>query len=111
MSDISVICCVPAPSVAVNETVDHDCHPPVFGTLTEVHTLLADLAGKKLSDSEAQAVKARIFSEALSFTFDKQGRFGVTADLLGHAGIKGEAKLIGMGDTFNIMTPARWAKF
>jgi MraZ protein len=73
--------------------------------------LLADISGKKLSDSEAQAVKARIFSEALSFTFDKQGRFVVTADLLNHAGIQGEAKLIGMGDTFNIMTPARWAKF
>jgi MraZ protein len=75
--------------------------------------LLADIAGKKISDSEAQAVKARIFSEALSFTFDKQGRFGVTTELLGHAGIAagGEARLIGMGDTFNIMTPVRWARF
>lgn len=75
--------------------------------------LLADIAGKKISDSEAQAVKARIFSEALSFTFDKQGRFGVTAELLDHAGIAagGDARLIGMGDTFNIMTPVRWAQF
>src|SRR5689334_13866833 len=40
VSDNSVICCVPAPSVAVNETVVHDCHPPVAGTATVVHTLL-----------------------------------------------------------------------
>src|SRR5476649_878790 len=61
-----------------------------------VAALLADLGGKKISDSEAQAVKARIFSEAQSFTFDKQGRFGVSADLLEHAGIKdgGAATLV-----------------
>ena len=78
-----------------------------------VGKLLAQVSEMKLSDREAQAVKAKIFSEALSFTFDKQGRFGVTPDLLAHAGIKdgGEARLIGMGDTFNIMTPARWTQF
>ena len=54
-------------------------------------------------------MKARIFSDALSFTFDKQGRFGVSADLLRHAGIAKDAVLSGMGDTFNILSPARWA--
>ena len=72
--------------------------------------LLADIAGKKISDSEAQAVKARIFSEALSFTFDKQGRFGVSADLLKHAAITKDAVLSGMGDTFNILSPSRWTE-
>jgi len=62
----------------------------------------------KLSDRDAQAVKAKIFSNALSFTFDKQGRFGITASLLGHAAIAKDAVLCGMGDTFNIMSPARW---
>lgn len=73
-----------------------------------VTRLLAQVAEMKLSDRDAQAVKARIFSEALSFTFDKQGRFGVTADLLRHAGVAKDAVLVGMGDTFNILSPSRW---
>lgn len=75
-----------------------------------VAKLLADISEMKLSDRDAQAVKARIFSDALSFTFDKQGRFGVNADLLRHAGIAKDAVLSGMGDTFNILSPARWAE-
>lgn len=75
-----------------------------------VAKLLADISESKISNSEAQAVKARIFSDALSFTFDKQGRFGVTADLLRHAGVTKDAVLSGMGDTFNILSPARWAE-
>lgn len=70
--------------------------------------LLAQVSEMKLSDRDAQAVKARIFSDALSFTFDKQGRFGVPAALLTHAGIAKDAVLTGMGDTFNILSPARW---
>lgn len=73
-----------------------------------VEQLLAQVSAMKLSDRDAQAVKARIFSEALSFTFDKQGRFGVTAGLLRHAGITKDAVLGGMGDTFNIYNPACW---
>jgi len=72
-----------------------------------VEKMLAQVSEMKLSDREAQAVKARIFSEALTFTFDKQGRFGVSADLLKHAGIVKDAVLSGMGDTFNILSPAR----
>lgn len=75
-----------------------------------VDKLLAQIGEMKLSDRDAQAVKAKIFSEALSFTFDKQGRFGVNADLLRHAGIAKDAVLSGMGDTFNILSPARWAE-
>ena len=55
-------------------------------TPARVAKMLTDISESKISDSEAQAVKARIFSEAMSFTFDKQGRFGITADLLRHAG-------------------------
>jgi len=73
-----------------------------------VERMMAQIATMPISDREAQAVKARIFSSALSFTFDKQGRFGATTDLLTHAGIAKEAVLVGMGDTFNIMSPARW---
>ena len=75
-----------------------------------VEKLLAQIADMKLSDRDAQAVKARIFSDALSFTFDKQGRFGVSADLLGYAKVGKEAVLVGMGDTFNILSPTRWTE-
>ncbi|MDD3179276.1 MAG: mraZ [Opitutaceae bacterium] len=73
-----------------------------------VARLLQQIAEMRLSDRDAQAVKARLFANALSFTFDKQGRFGVSADLLHHAGITKEAVLGGMGDTFNIYSPKRW---
>ena len=81
--------------------------PPV-----RLAALLADISHKIVSDSEAQAVQARIFSKALSFTFDKQGRFGLTNELRAYAGIevKGDVKLMGMGDTFNILTPVRWTE-
>jgi len=75
-----------------------------------VQRLLAQVAEKAISDSAAQAVQAQIFSNALTFTFDKQGRFGVTADLLRLAGIAKDAVLVGMGDTFNILSPARWTE-
>lgn len=74
-----------------------------------VAQLLGQVAEMKLSDRDAQAVKARIFSSALQFTFDKQGRFGVSVGLLSHAGIARDTVLVGMGDTFNIMSPARWS--
>ena len=74
-----------------------------------VQKLLAQISEMKISDRDAQAVKAKIFSEALSFTFDKQGRFGVSADLLKHAGITKDAILSGMGDTFNILSPSGWS--
>src|SRR6266853_126990 len=41
VSDMIVSCCTPAPSVAVKLTVVQVCQPPVFGTLTCCHTLLA----------------------------------------------------------------------
>ena len=75
-----------------------------------VEKLLAQASDMKLSDREAQAVKAHIFSNALSFTFDKQGRFGVSADLLRHAGVAKDAVLSGMGDHFTILSPARWTE-
>jgi MraZ protein len=75
-----------------------------------VAKLIAQVSEKAISDSEAQAVQAEIFSNALSFTFDKQGRFGVSADLLQHATIAKDAVLSGMGDTFNILSPARWTE-
>ena len=88
-------------------------HPDAYIAVlppARVEKLLGQISEMKLSDRDAQAVKARIFSDALSFTFDKQGRFGVSAGLLQHAGIAKETVLSGMGDTFNILSPARWTE-
>src|SRR5262252_6340274 len=43
LSDISVICCQPAPSVALKLTVVQFCQSPVPGTQTCCQTLLAPL--------------------------------------------------------------------
>ena len=75
-----------------------------------VEKLLAQVSEMKLSDRDAQAVKSKIFSNSLSFTFDKQGRVGISAELLRHAGITKDAVLSGAGDTFNVMSPARWTE-
>ena len=88
-------------------------HPDAYIAVlppARVAKMLAQISEMKISDREAQAVKARLFSDAVAFTFDKQGRFGVSPRLLAHAGITKDAVLGGMGDTFNILSPARWTE-
>ena len=88
-------------------------HPDAYIAVlppARVEKMLAQVSEMKISDRDAQAVKARLFSNAMAFTFDKQGRFGLSARLLTHAGIKKDAVLSGMGDTFNILSPARWTE-
>jgi len=75
---------------------------------SEVDKLHAKISEMKLSDAAAQAFAARFFSQTQSFSFDKAGRIGLSADLLGHAGIAKEAVLVGSLTKFNIYTPARW---
>jgi MraZ protein len=74
----------------------------------EVVALHAKITALKLSDAKAQAFAARFFSQTQSFTFDKTGRVGLSADLLRHAGIEKEAVLVGSLTKFNIYNPARW---
>jgi MraZ protein len=73
-----------------------------------VDKLLAKIAEDRLGDRDVESVKARLFGNALQFTFDKQGRFMVSPDLLAHAAITKEAVLCGLGDTFNVFNPERW---
>jgi MraZ protein len=77
----------------------------------EVEKLQAKVAEKALTDRDAQEAFARFFSQTLSFSFDKQGRFGVTADLLEHAGARKDVVLVGTLNKFSIWTPARWQAF
>ena len=75
---------------------------------SEVDKLHDKISAMKLSDAQAQAFNARFFSQTQSFSFDKAGRAGFTAELLKHAGIEKDAVLVGSLTKFNIYNPARW---
>jgi len=75
---------------------------------SEVDKLHAKIGEMKLSDAAAQAFAARFFSQTQSFSFDKAGRVGLSADLLKHAGIEKDAVLVGSLTKFNLYNPARW---
>lgn len=74
----------------------------------EVDKLHEKISTLKLSDAAAQAFAARFFSQTQSFSFDKAGRIGLSAELLKHAGIAKDAVLVGSLNKFNIYSPARW---
>ena len=76
----------------------------------EVEKLHAKIALMALSDGAGQDFAARFFSRTQSFSFDKQGRIGLNADLLQHAGITKDAVLVGSLTKFNLYAPSRWLK-
>lgn len=76
----------------------------------EVEKLHAKIAGMALSDGAGQDFVARFFAQTQSFSFDKSGRVGLSAELLAHAGIAKEAVLVGSLTKFNLYAPARWEK-
>jgi len=77
---------------------------------SEIEKLHAKIAQIALSDGAGQDFSARFFSRTQSFSFDKQGRIGLNADLLEHAGITREAVLVGSANKFNLYAPSRWQK-
>ncbi len=74
----------------------------------EVEKLHEKIAQKALTDRDAQDAFQRFFSETLAFTFDKQGRIGLSDELRGHAGIGKDAVLVGSLNKFAIYSPERW---
>jgi MraZ protein len=74
----------------------------------EVDRLYEKAAAKNLSDSEAQDVLTQLFAHAQTLRFDKQGRIGLTQELLLHAGITKDAILAGSLSKFAIWSPERW---
>ena len=76
----------------------------------EVEKLHAKIAQMALSDGAGQDFAARFFAQTQSFAFDKQGRVGLSADLLRAAGIAKDAVLVGSLTKFNLYSPARWEK-
>jgi len=77
---------------------------------SEVEKLHAKIAQMALSDGAGQDFVARFFAQTQTFSFDKQGRIGVTSELLAHAGITKEAVLVGSLTKFNLYAPERWTK-
>jgi DNA-binding transcriptional regulator/RsmH inhibitor MraZ len=77
---------------------------------SEVEKLHAKIAQMTLSDGAGQDFAARFFARTQSFSFDKQGRVGVSAELLSFAGIGKDAVLVGSLTKFNLYAPARWEK-
>jgi MraZ protein len=76
----------------------------------EVEKLHEKVSAKALTDRDAQDAFARFFAQTLSFSFDKQGRFGVSPELLRYAGIAKDAVLVGSLNKFAIWAPDRWTK-
>jgi MraZ protein len=76
----------------------------------EVEKLHEKIAKMALSDGAAQDFTARFFSQTQSFSFDKQGRVGIEAELLKHAGISKDAILVGTLTKFHVYAPSRWEK-
>ncbi len=74
----------------------------------EVDRLYEKAAAKNLSDSEAQDVLTQLFAHAQTLRFDKQGRIGLTQELLVHADITKDAILAGSLSKFAIWSPGRW---
>jgi len=75
---------------------------------SEVDRLYEKAAAKNLSDSEAQDVLTQLFAHAQTLRFDKQGRIGLTQELLVHADITKDAILAGSLSKFAIWSPGRW---
>lgn len=75
--------------------------------VAKLHVKVSQIA---LSDAAGQDFVARFFAATQSFRFDKQGRVGLSAELLRHAGIAKEALLVGAMNKFNIYAPERWEK-
>lgn len=55
-------------------------------------------------------IAAATMAEAMLITIDSEGRASIPADLLGHAGIKGEIAFIGLGSKFQMWEPKAWNK-
>jgi len=63
-----------------------------------------------IGEYERRDVLRLISSKAHATPCDNQGRISLTADLLKHAGIDGEAVMVGVLTRFEIWSPARFAE-
>ncbi len=76
----------------------------------QVDRMKEKIAEQALGNGAAQEAAAAFFARTQAFSFDKQGRVGLSPELLAHAGITKEAVLVGSLTKFNLYSPKRWEK-
>ena len=74
----------------------------------QVEKLFDEIESQRISDEDAQLLQDKLFSQAVSFGCDKQGRVNLSEELLEHSGITKEAVIVGRMTTFRIWSPERW---
>jgi MraZ protein len=76
----------------------------------QVARISEKIAEQALGNGAGQDAAAAFFARTQAFSFDKQGRVGLNAELLAHAGITKDAVLVGSLTKFNLYSPQRWEK-
>ena len=76
----------------------------------EMEKLHDKASNKDLMDRDAQDALALFSASSLAFTFDKQGRIGLSDELRRHGAIDKDAVLVGSLNKFSIYSPSRWAQ-
>ncbi len=75
----------------------------------EIQRLRDKVSEVKFGDRGGQDFMHRFFATAHFCGCDKQGRINLTPDLLHHAGISKETRMVGTMNRFAIWSPERWA--
>lgn len=79
--------------------------------VTAWEELAAKLAGLPMTDPNARLLQRQLFAGAFETELDRQGRVLVPQNLRDHAGLEGEALVLGSRDHAEIWAPARWAEY
>ncbi len=74
----------------------------------EIERLQQKVMEVRLSDQNGQDFMNKFFASAHSLGCDKQGRIGLADELISHAGIAKECRLVGTMTKFGIWSPERW---
>lgn len=72
--------------------------------------MYANVNELSMTDPIARQLKRLIFSSAERCEFDRAGRILLPQFLRESVGLEGSAVLVGVGDYFEIWSPANWAK-
>lgn len=64
-----------------------------------------------MTDPNARLLQRQLFAGAFETVLDRQGRVLVPQQLREHAGLEGEALVLGAREHAEIWSPARWAEY
>lgn len=77
----------------------------------EWETKAKELMNVSLLDRDNLEKRRFVFSSAVYLEIDDQGRFIIPRQMIGYAGIKEKAYIIGAGDHFEIWEQSKWEKY